>query len=256
MSLARFFFRSRPSHAHNLVVLGSSSSEAFDYVMGPNPAYFPFWASGWSARGLRASAMQAYIAKIMGAVPKESHVLLNFGVADVLFNARHRACQTGFYNFEQHVAEAVSGIHLTAKNLRKMGFRSVYPVFVSPIVAVPRRYWGKPGEDGPQLADPQMGRMYHAICEKLSVDLECIDTFEEMSLGPKGHFLLRPEFARERPDHHPNYVATQDILKKKLRRLPGMPPFRPEPHLALYPHTQTPIKALVAEGRTRPRTCR
>ena len=36
-----------------VIAFGSSSSEIFDYIFGDNENYLPFWASGWSARGLR-----------------------------------------------------------------------------------------------------------------------------------------------------------------------------------------------------------
>lgn len=239
-----------------LVVLGSSSSEAFDYVMGRNPAYHPFWASGWSARGLRAPKMQAYIRAIMDPLPRSTHVLLNFGVTDVVFNLRHKIQRDGGCDLDAFLAEAVEGILLTAENLRAAGFASVHGCFIAPLVPLPDSFWQRERRDLPPLPDAVTGPLYHEIYRRVAERLPCISTFDEMSLGEAGHYMLRPAYLRQRPNHHPSYIPMQRLLRRKLAPLPHLTAFRSTPLHRHYRHKRFTITDLVAEGRTRPRTCR
>ena len=59
-----------------VVAFGSSSTEIFDYIFGDNENYLPFWASGWSARGLRKinEQMKPYFNTLI-KIPKDSVIL-------------------------------------------------------------------------------------------------------------------------------------------------------------------------------------
>ena len=255
MNLLRRFLPVRAGdETRHLAVLGSSSSEIFDYVMGPCPLYHPFWASGWSARGLRGTKMQAYVRTIMTPLPRSTHVLLNFGAADVLFNARHKASQ-GHWNFEEMVSEAVQGIDSLARLLGRMGFRSVTATFIAPVAVLPDAYWYRSLPDSRQLPDRMLGMMYHQIFRRLQRRMPVLDSFDEMSCGPDGSFLLKPEFHRARPDHHPDYIRMIPLMESRLAALPGLPPFRSERHRQHYKHVRCPIRTLVPKMATRPRTC-
>ena len=48
----------------DVVVIGDSTSEVFDYIFGDNPQYHPFWATGWSCRGLNSDENVKYITHI------------------------------------------------------------------------------------------------------------------------------------------------------------------------------------------------
>lgn len=239
----------------DLIVLGSSSSEAFDYVIGRNPAFHPYWASGWSARGLRSAEMQDYIAHILSPRSRHSHVMLNFGAVDVLFNARYKAVKEGFYDFGGFVTEAVEGLALTMRNVRQMGFEGVWPTFIAPVASMPQKFWDRIGP-GRQLPNRMMGQMYYDIFRQIAAEGPCFETFDAMSTGKAGNWLLRPEFARAAPDNHPSYIVMQTLLTEKLAAIPGMPPPRRVPHTRHYKHVRVSLKELMANGSTRADTSR
>ncbi|WP_265499515.1 hypothetical protein [Paracoccus beibuensis] len=238
----------------DLYVLGSSSSEAFDYAIGRRSTYHPFWAGAWSARVLRDAEMQDYIAHILRRAPRESHILLNFGLADVLFNARYKAVTEGFYDFDLLVREAAEGILLTVRNLHASGFRSVRPIFISPVPNLGQKYWQGIGP-GRQLPNPLMGMMYHGIFSQVAKEAPCVDVFDELSQGASRCFLLRPEFHRQEQDHHPDYIKMHEIIRDKLFGIPGTPPCREKPLEAHYPYHDIWITTLRKRGRTRRSTC-
>lgn len=249
-------FLTRPDPERvDLVVLGSSSSEAFDYAIGPDPRYHPFWAGAWSARFLLRNDMQAYVRHILNPMPRNSHVLLNFGVADVIFNARYKAVKAGFYRFEAMVEEAVHAILMTHATVRSMGFRSVYPVFIAPVIELGEDYWQQTGP-GRQLPMRLLGNMYHGIFEGVSARVECLDTFDALSQGGEGAWLLKKEFARITPDHHPDYIKMHDVIRDLLNALPGAPKGREEPLKEHYAFENTFVTELITRKATRQSTCR
>lgn len=202
--------------------------------------------------------MQAYIARILAPLPRDAHALLNFGVTDAVFNLRHKIARDGHCDTELFISEAVKGILLTVESLHQAGFTSVTPCFISPLVPLPDSYWMR--ENGnrplPQVPDAVTGPLYFEIYRRVSRHTDCIATFDEMSLGAEGFYMLRPEFMRQRPDHHPHYILMQGVLKRKLAALPRLPAFRASPHRRHYGHAKHTITELVATGVTRPRTCR
>lgn len=244
-----------PSSPRHLVVLGSSSSEVFDYAIGRHACYHPFWAGAWSARGLVAAPMQAYLRRILDPLPRETVVILNFGLADILFNARHKAVTAGFYAFPEMVEEAADAILATRDALVSQGFGIVIPAFLAPVPAMGQEYWSKTGP-GRQLPNRVMGRMYHDLFAKVRASTPCLDTFEEMSMGETGAYLLRPEFRRPGSDHHPDYLRMHDLIRTKLAPFEDIPPCRPVPLAQHYPYTDVWITSLRDKALTRPSTCR
>ena len=253
--LSRFRKPAPPGEERPLVVLGSSSSEAFDYVFGDNPQYFPFWASAWSARGLRTKQHRDYLRAILAPIPRGATILLNFGCTDVNFNCRHMAASRGHYDFKAVIEEAAEGIRMTDGFLKHLGFDRNHAVFISPAMSLPQSYWNIFSKSR-QLPDKMLGRMYHDLFRLTARDVPTIDLFAELSGGEKGHYLLRTEFMRPRPNHHPDYIRMQHILWDKIRHLEGMLPMREPPFQEEYPHVQSSIKTLLEKHETRPRTCR
>lgn len=238
----------------SLVVLGSSSSEVFDYIFGDNKYYFPYWASGWSARGLKKKEYELYIRKILHDIPRSSNILLNFGCADVAFNLRHMAAKKGVYDFKNTLFEAADGIEKCKKILNGMGFKNVYSVFISPMISLPQAYWNKLNPIR-QLPDRMLGKFYFDLFQEVSRRMPTIDLFDELSDVKKGSYLLKDEFKRTYHNHHPDYIKIQHIIYNKVASVPGMLPMRDIPLEESYKHTVAPIGELLASGTTRKRTC-
>ncbi len=242
------------SQGPGLVVLGSSSSEVFDYIFGDNKDYFPYWAGGWSARGLMKKEYELYIKKIMHDIPRSSNILLNFGCADVAFNLRHMAAKKGVYDFKSTLLEAADGIEKCKKILNGMGFRNVYSVFISPIISLPQTYWSKLNPIR-QLPDRMLGKFYFDLFQEVSRRMPTIDLFDEVSDVKNESYLLKKEFKRSYHNHHPDYIKIQHIVYEKISSVPGMLPMREIPLKESYKNTMAPIKELLASGTTRKRTC-
>ncbi|QUS36747.1 hypothetical protein [Falsirhodobacter algicola] len=244
-----------PATPAALVVLGSSSSETFDYIFGDNEQYFPYWAGGWSARGLRKPEHEAYLNTIMADVPRDANILLNFGCADIAFTARHMAARKGVYDFARILDEAAEGIATCRRVLNRMGFRNVHAVFVSPMIPLPQTYWDRL-DPIRQLPNRMMGRMYYDLFQRVAAMMPTIDAFDDLANVEDGSYLLKPRFKKQRQDHHADYVKIQHIVYRRLTAIPRMLPPRPQPFAREYPHARAPIKELIAAGTTRPRTCR
>lgn len=251
-----FHGKNSGSEDRDLVVIGSSSTEAFDYVMGRNPKYHPFWASGWTARGLRSPAHREYLGKILADIDRSASIVMNFGGGDVLFSARYKATREGFYDFAGLMQEARDGILQTADFLHGMGFETVTAAFIAPIVSLPQTFWHQKGLDR-QLPNQAMARMYYDLSQNVRASMPTFDTFDTMSLGAAGGYFLKPEFRRANADTHPDYIAMQDILwDAMIANLPG-PFHRREQRLsALYPHEQILVGGLMPTGQPRKNTCR
>lgn len=254
--IQRYFLKEKfSSKKLPLVVLGSSSSEIFDYIFGNNPEYFPYWAGGWSARGLRSQEHEIYLRKIMKDIPKNANILLNFGCADVAFTLRHMAANKGVYDFPKILREAAEGIEKCRRVLIGMGFKRVYAVFVSPMISLPQEYWNRL-QPGRQLPDRMLGVIYYDLFKLVSKRMPTINFFDELSRTEDGSYLLKDKYKREKPDHHPDYIKIQRIVYDKLKIISGMMPIRDTLLAEKYPTYPAPIKDLLASGTTRPRTCR
>ncbi len=260
LNIAQRLLQGKETQSHqnerDLVVFGSSSTEAFDYIMGRNPKYHPLWASGWTARGLRGQDHQAYISKIVGEIDRSACVLLNFGGADVLFSARYKATREGFYDFVTFLHEARDGILKTRDTLHTLGFQDVSAVFIAPIVSLPQTFWHQRGLDR-QLPNQSMARMYHDLSGLVGEEMPMLDTFETMSQGASGGYFLKPEFRRKTADTHPDYIVMQDILWDLITsKLEGPFHRRSERLEELYPHEQILVGGLMPKGQPRKNTCR
>lgn len=237
-----------------LVVMGSSSSEVFDYIFGDRPDYFPFWASGWSARGLRSAEHRHYLQKILSPIPRTANIFMNFGCTDVNFNCRHLASTKGVYDFKTALDEAAAGITTTSDFITSMGFRNIYAVFISPAISLPQVYWSRFSQSR-QLPDKMLGRMYFDLFQATASKMKTVDVFRELTDFTNDHYVLKKEYMRAAPNHHPDYIKIQHIIWEKIRHIDGMLPMRSDPLDRGYPHVQTGIKQLIEAGTTRPRTC-
>jgi len=238
-----------------LVVIGSSSSELFDYIFGDRPDYFPFWASGWSARGLRSEDQKRYLKKILSPVPRDANIFLNFGCVDVNFNCRHMAATRGVYDFKAIMDEAADGIRTASETIRSAGFQNIYAVFISPAIPLSQSYWEKFSASR-QLPNRMLGRMYHELFREVASTMKTVDVFNEIAEPGTGTYVMKKEYKKAKPNHHPDYIKIQNIVWDKIKDIPGMLPMRSDPLREEYRHTSAGIKKLIASGTTRPRTCR
>lgn len=239
----------------DVVALGSSGTEVIDYVIGKHPQYHPFWAPGWSARGLCKEQTLDYIETILRPISRDSIVLLHFGGTDVMMNARHKAITEGFINFPGFIQDASDGIMYAHNLIMKLGFHKAVPVFFSPIPHQPQSYWDRFNK-ARQLPTKMMARMYFDIFDFVTAECETLDIFDEASQGEDGSFVLKPQFKRAEPEHHADYTKLHGIVAAKLATLSGMLPLRQTPLDSHYPHPMYSFKELMAAGATRPNTCR
>lgn len=238
-----------------LVVIGSSSSEVFDYIFGDRPDYFPFWASGWSARGLRSAEHRDYLQKILSPIPREANIFMNFGCTDVNFNFRHLASTKGVYDFKTVLDEAAEGISTSAEFIRSMGFENIHAVFISPAISLPQVYWRQVSKSR-QLPDKMLGRMYFDLFKATAMDMKTIDVFQELTDFKNDRYVLKKDYMRAAQNHHPDYIKIQHVVWDKIRHIDGILPMRSDLLNRGYPHVQAGIKQLIETGTTRPRTCR
>lgn len=236
-----------------LVVLGSSVSEQFDYIFGDNPDYYPFWASGWTARSLREPRSDKYLAEIMGPVPRQSNVFLSFGSMDVNFAAQRIAKARGYYDFNKFLKETVDAIIHGRDTLLRMGFNQVRAVFIAPVVDLPDAYWKGLSIDS-QLPTAMRARMSYDLALKVRRKIPAINLLHDMVISPETPFATA-ELVRSECEHHVDYIAAQDIVWQGIKNIHGMIPRRNPQHNALYPHATNWIMELREDGITRPKTC-
>lgn len=241
-------------HQKPLVVLGSSSSEVFDYIFGDHPMYYPYWASGWSARGLRNAVAQKYIETILRPIPADANIFLNFGNTDVIFNARHVAVNRGYYDFSKLLAEAESGISECVDLLQHIGFKNIICCFTAPPASLPQMYWRRFGP-GRQLPDKVLGMMYKDFADTISGIHKSINYIDLLSKGAPGGYILKEKYTRTEPNHHPDYIKTQQIILSGLTNIPGILGVRKPLLSKMYAHQDHNITDLIKRGCPRPRTC-
>ena len=236
-----------------LVVLGSSVTEQFDYIFGDHPDYYPFWASGWTARSLREPRSDKYLAEIMGPVPRQANVLLSFGSMDVNFAAQRIANARGYYDFNRFLNEAVDAIVHGRDTLLRLGFNQVRAVFIAPMVDLPDTYWQGFSFDSP-LPTAMRARMSCDLALRVERKIPTINLLHDMVISPETPFATA-ELVRSEFDHHVDYIAAQDIVWQGIENIHGMLPRRKHRHDVLYPHVTNWIKDLREDGITRPKTC-
>lgn len=245
--------RSKPEY-RDVVALGSSGTEVIDYVIGLNSQYHPFWASGWSARGLRNPQAMTYLETILQPVDRTAIVLLQFGATDVMMNARYKLASDGFFDLAAMMKEAAQGILDARQKILGLGFQTVVPVFFGPIAHQHQGYWNRFGKTR-QLPSKAMGMMYHRIFEHVAKECETLDIFDQTTQGEAVGYVLGSDFMRPYPDHHADYRKIHTIVAAQLAQIDGMVPLRERPLEKHYPHKVSQIKKLMETGTTRPNTC-
>ena len=150
----------------------------FDYIFGDNKDYFPFWASGWSARGLRGlseSGIKEYLQEILRNIDRKANVLLHFGNVDIDFTVPFKIKKEGFYDFKSIVDEVVKGIlDLKTFLVKEMGFENVYPIFTAPPVRLHNDYWWREFQGEP-MPSKARGKMMLDIAEKVGKETTTIN---------------------------------------------------------------------------------
>lgn len=244
-------------HAPKVVALGSSATEIFDYVFGDHPDYLPFWASSWSARGLRKDTqqkMQPYQAHL-SKLSKDSVFLLHFGTVDVDFNLPFKMTHEGFYDIPRFVDEMAEGILALRNHLRdEYGFQHIYATFTAPTVVLPDDCWRF--DDVKPISNLLKAKVLWDCAAKLAQrDIEVLNCLPDLAESVDNP-ICKQDYVRDYPDHHINYVAAQDIVYEKIRHIPNMLPQRAEKHTELYPHLRYDVLCAEKNNLPKPRTCR
>lgn len=238
-----------------LIVFGSSSSEIFDYVFGDNERYLPFWASGWSARGLyKTDEHMAPYRSILDKVSKDSIILLHFGSVDVDFNLPYKLINNGFYDITSFIKEMVNGVLCLKEYLNHLGFENVYSVFTAPPIVLPDEYWNSFPHLGviPPLVRGKVLWDFSVCLSSFMQVINCLPDLVESINYPVCNKL----FIRDTLDHHINFIAIQDIVYDKLKDIDGMLSRREVKHQALYRHLACDVFFVKKNNKPRLRTCR
>lgn len=242
-----------------LVVFGDSSAEIFDYIFGKNKDYYPFWASGWSARSLNQIKhsdvdIKPY-ASILESLPKDSIILLHFGMTDVEFGLPILARDTGFYNLPLFLKEMIDGIIAFQTFLQKnYGFENIYPVFTSPPIWLPNSHWENvfKFKPFPLKIRGQMLLDFANEVSKLTASINCLDKLIVSHKNP----ICSPDYTRARVSHHIDFIEAQDLVYSALSELDGMLPQRNPKHTAHYIHNNVGVDTVRKDQQPRVNTCR
>lgn len=237
-----------------LIVFGSSSTEIFDYIFGNNPDYLPFWASGWSARGLhRANEHMCPYLDILNKISKDSIILFHFGSVDVDFNLPYKIINDGFYDINSFIKEMVNGVVCLKNFLNNLGFNNIYATFTAPPIDLPSEYWnGFPnlGHIPPLLR----GKVLWDFSVILSLSMPVINCLPD--LVESVHYpICDKRFVRKELDHHVNFIAVQDIVYNRIKSIDGMLPRREKKHNNLYHHLACDVFFVKKNNQPRLRTC-
>ena len=245
----------------DLVVMGSSSTELFDYIFGDNPQYHPFWASGWNARSANREPYITYTTEILKDISRDAIIFLNFGNSDIDFILRYKMNDPNFNNrFDIFVDEIVVGLIYFKELLVSMGFKhdNIFAVFANPPVQLPISYWINMDKHKPALIHTR-GLMHKIMIDKCKSSMRVIDVTPQLSNPLVDYPVLDVKFMRDSvQDHHQDYVKTQQIVWDAIRQeeIEGLIPPRNPFHKDLYPHTFAFIGNLMEENKVRQRTCR
>ncbi|NIJ15451.1 hypothetical protein [Sphingobium vermicomposti] len=238
----------------DLILFGSSNSEIFDYIFGDNPRYHPFWASGWTARGLRAEKTYDYVRTLAGGLSRESNVILNFGVSDIDISTGYKARKEGFYDLAAFLHEVADGILSLNVFLRGLGFNRITASFLFPPVAIGDDFFF-PRFNFYPLPVTMRGRMIFDLADMVSREMETVNTLASLAVSSEFP-VLHPKYMRRNVENHPDYIACQDVIWSQLAEIDGMISRRNPAHQKLYPHVGENINSAMAEGKARPRTVR
>ncbi|HHW7580157.1 TPA: hypothetical protein ACU21O_001637 [Mannheimia haemolytica] len=237
-----------------LVVFGTSSAEVFDYIFGDNPSYYPFWASGWSARGLREvkesnNIMKPYI-PYLSKISKDANIILCFGDVDLDFNLPYKIHNQRFYNFPKFIEEMCEGILALRDYLNKLGFSNIYAALPIAPIRLPDVYWAYPS-----LPHKTRGNLYLNFVKILSQSIPMIDCFYSL-IESVDNPVCAYSFFRNKNDHHIDYVKAQDVIYSNLLEIDGILEQRNPKHTELYVHVPKHIKSILRDNSPRIRTCR
>ncbi|WP_319568401.1 hypothetical protein [Cohaesibacter marisflavi] len=238
----------------DLIILGSSNSEIYDYIFGKNDKYFPYWASGWTARGLSRARTFEYILPLVSKLPLSSNIILNYGVSDIDISTGFKASKAGFYDFRSFLDEADAGIYCLYKFLKDFGFSNVFASVLFPPTLMGDSFF-YPRFNIYPLPVRVRAQMMLDLAEKLGCKMPVISTLDQLKLNDELP-ALHPKFSRENVENHPDYIATQDIVWDAIKNIEGMLPRRPERLTEHYPHEGYRIDTLMKEQRPRPNTTR
>ncbi|WP_157115595.1 hypothetical protein [Ketogulonicigenium robustum] len=253
--------RSNPDAS--LVVFGSSSTEAFDYLFGSHDRYHPFWASGWSARSLGRPQVQDYVFQLLAGVRAPAQIVLAFGMQDLMFGLPAALRAAGYSGVvhcddpeaarlaEVSVASAILGQVALMRALRAAGYGEATAFFWAPPPDLPADYWVSRGL--PALPPAFIGQLYRSMGPRMRRHkVQVLDVTDQF-----GGALLQPTFARSgAADHHPDYIRCQRALWAALQPLQPVLPKRRYWRRRAWGHERVMIGDLLATGLARPRTCR
>lgn len=245
----------------DLVVMGSSSTELFDYIFGNHPQYHPFWASGWNARSANREPFIQYTIAILKDISRDSIIFLNFGNSDVDFILRYKMNDPSFnHRFDIFADELIEGFCYFKELLISIGFKheNIFAVFANPPVQLTKAYWINMDNHIPALIRTR-GLMQKQLIEACSKTMNVIDVTPYLSNPKVDYPVLDTKFMRDNvEDHHQDYAKTQqivwDVIKNK--NIDGLIPCRKTFHESLYPHTFCFIGDLTKNNTVRQRTCR
>lgn len=248
----------------SLVVLGSSSSEVYDYIFGDQEKYYPYWASAWSARGLRKPETMEYVQHILQGIPLSANVILNFGNVDIDYNLRYKIAHEDYQEFEDFATEMAEGILNLNQTLIDMGFdkNRIFASFVAPPVRLDYDYWLSDDIACAPAATNVRGGVLLKACNIVSAQMKAINMLYALSdhvryIGEdKFYPALSGKFIRDVPDHHQDYIKTQNLIWESMQNIEGLLPRRKVFHQALYQHTGSHIDELKKTKTVRVRTCR
>ena len=177
----------------------------------------PFWASGWSARGLRKidEQIQPYL-EPLNQIRKDSIILLHFGSVDTDFNLPYKMATSGFYDIPVFISEMIDGNIAMKKYLNNLGFNNTYAVFSALPIPLPRDFW-KDIFNIEQISEITRGKILWDFADKLSEILPTINCLSELAKSER-ELVCDERFARLEYDHHINFITAQDIVYKKYYR--------------------------------------
>lgn len=241
-----------------LVAFGCSSAEVFDYIFGKNALYHPFWASGWSARSLNDLKhtdrdMLAYI-PILESLPKDSNILLHFGMTDVEFSLPMLARDKGVYDLPLFLKEMVEGV-LTFKSYlnHNFGFTNIYSVFTSPPIWLPANHWETVFKFKPFPLKIR-GQMLLDFSEKLSQVMPTINCLDKLIISQKNP-ICSPDYMRARISHHIGFIEAQDLIYSELQEIEGILKQRNPKLKEYYRHTNVGVDSVRNDRKPRINTC-
>lgn len=217
----------RPARVY---AFGSSSTEVLDYVFGPSPRFRSYWASGWSARGLRKLENRDYVMQCLRGAAVQDIIFLHYGVADAVFNSAYRMQKGDFMDPEGFCQEAADGIAQLVDDLKAAGFHNVYPLCVGAPCRVPRNYfWSRFKMHG--LPMFYQAKLLNRMSELVAQRCELLDLSPVLA---DKNGLMKRKFLRYFPTHHADYTRIQEIVWDGIRHIPGMPPHRATWRSCLY----------------------